>query len=67
MAIKHMYEIVNQQSGQSLGAYEADSEQQALDAMAQEAGYENDAHMCREVPRSTNELRVALASVVVPD
>ena len=65
--IKHVYEITNAQSGQSLGGYEAENEQGALDAMARDAGYGDDAAMCREVPRGKNELRVTLQSVVVPD
>ena len=64
MAIKHMYEIVNNVSGQSLGAYEAADEQGALDALARDAGYADDADMCRQVPRGKHELRVELVSLV---
>jgi hypothetical protein len=54
----NVYEIVNRQSGESLGAYEADDEQGALDALARDAGYKDDADMCRQVPRAADEIRV---------
>lgn len=65
--IKHFYSITNTISGQHLGVYEADSEQGALDAMARDAGYADDAAMCRAVPRGPRELDIELQSVIVAE
>jgi len=35
------YRIENRTSGVDLGAYEGETEQEALDAMARDAGYQN--------------------------
>lgn len=65
--VRHVWEITNRASGEELGGYEADDEQGAVDAMARDAGYTDDAAMRREVPRGADELLVTLHSVVVPD
>lgn len=44
------YRITNQSSCAWLGDYEAESEEQALDMMAQDAGYRDYAHCQAEVP-----------------
>lgn len=44
------YTIENRRSAVVLGVYEADSPQEALDKMAQDAGYESYAALCEEVP-----------------
>lgn len=64
MKITHVYSIMNTTSGEDLGGYEADDEQGALDAMAQDAGYEDYAHLQREVPARRGEIMVRLESVV---
>jgi hypothetical protein len=62
--MKHFYEITNRVSGAELGTYEADSEEEALDLLAQDAGYADDAAMCAAVPRGPRELEIKCHSVV---
>lgn len=40
------YEIINHLSGHNFGIYEADSEQEALEIMAKEAGYNSYKEAC---------------------
>lgn len=49
------YKITNRISGADLGEYEADTEDHALDLMAQEAGYDDYADLLDRVPGSTRE------------
>jgi hypothetical protein len=67
MAIKRVYEITNTISGAGLGRYEVDSEGDALEAMAHDAGYADYAEKCRAAPVQPGELRLTLHSIVVPD
>lgn len=52
------YEISNTLSGHSFGAYEAEDEAGALEAMAHEAGYSSYAEACEESPVSEGEISV---------
>ena len=45
-----IYCIHNRQSGQHLGDYQAESTIQALDLMAQDAGYKNYEDLLKQVP-----------------
>ena len=65
MEIKHVYEITNAISGESLGGYEAADEQGALDALAQEGGYTDHADaVWHDAVPPARQLRVTLQSVV---
>jgi hypothetical protein len=52
------YSIENTVSGQTLGYYDAESEQGALDAMAADAGYKSYAEACEVSPVSDGEIVV---------
>lgn len=52
------WKITNRVSGLVLGAYLADSEEAALDAMARDAGYTDYAHMCGGEEPDSDELKV---------
>jgi hypothetical protein len=56
------YQITNTVSGQRFGVYDGATEQEALDALARDAGYADDAAMCREVPRGAGELRLTVVT-----
>ena len=52
------WKITNRVSGLVLGAYLADSEEAALDAMARDAGYTDYVHMCGGEDPDSDELKV---------
>lgn len=52
------YQIINTTSGADLGQYDADDEQQALEAMARDAGYESYAAACEVAPVADGEIAV---------
>jgi hypothetical protein len=52
------YQIHNRNSGLTLGVYEANSEADALDAMARDAGYADYADLCEVAPASEGEIVV---------
>jgi hypothetical protein len=52
------YQIENTRSGLVLGIYEAGSVEEALDLMAQDAGYEDYAGLDSKVPAAPGELVV---------
>src|SRR5690606_6962006 len=52
------WKITNRVSGLVLGAYLADSEEAALDAMARDAGYTDYAHMCGVEDPDSDEFKV---------
>lgn len=53
------YTITNTKSGVILGTYEADTEQDALEAMAHDAGYKTYAEACEVAPDSDIEVSEA--------
>ena len=52
------YAIHNAISGHYFGEYDAESHDDALDAMSREAGYENYAAACEVAPAENNEVEV---------
>lgn len=52
------YLITNTRSGVALGVYEGNSEAEALDAMARDAGYSDYAECCEVAPASEGEIVV---------
>lgn len=60
-----IYEIENIISGIVLGRHEAASEAEALDTMAQDAGYDTYEALCTEVPTTPGEIVVTLVGNLV--
>lgn len=58
------YEISNTISGANLGVYDAASVTEALDAMARDAGYQDYASLCEEVPAEQGEILVSAVESV---
>ena len=56
------YLIENNLSGVVLGEYEAESEAEALDVMARDAGYRDYAECCEDVPAKPGEISVRPAT-----
>lgn len=56
------FQITNTTSGADLGVYEADSEQAALDAMAQDAGYRDHAQACEVTDGYGSDLSITEAA-----
>lgn len=56
------YSIENTISGVVLGEYEANSEAEALDAMARDAGYTDYAAACKVAPTVEGEIKVTLVA-----
>jgi hypothetical protein len=56
------FKIENTVSGTVIGEFDADDEQDALDAMAREAGYRDHAEACEVAPTSSSEMRVIRVS-----
>jgi len=54
------YEISNQHSGLTLGIYDGESEREALDVMAWDAGYASYDALCVVFPVQCGELLVIL-------
>lgn len=54
------YEISNQHSGLTLGIYDGESEREALDVMAWDAGYASYAAMCVVSPVRDGEIIVTI-------
>lgn len=52
------YRIINTVSGVDLGIYEGETEAEALDLMAREAGYGDHADACKAAPVEQGELDV---------
>jgi hypothetical protein len=52
------YQIENRQSGVVLGTYEGESEAEALDAMARDAGYDSYEDSCRVTESGGGDLVV---------
>lgn len=50
------FNIYNTKSGADLGIYEGTTEQEALDAYANDAGYRSYADLCEEVPTGDDEI-----------
>jgi hypothetical protein len=55
---KNMYKIENTISGVVLGVYWGNTPEEALDALAHEAGYRDYAHMCEVAPARPGEISV---------
>ncbi len=53
-----LYRIENTRSGVVLGDYEAEDAVSALDTFAREAGYQDYAHLQRQVPAYSGEIRL---------
>lgn len=58
MATKTYYRIENAASGHDFGAYLASSKAQALDMLAQDAGYRDRAHACEATGDDGSDLLV---------
>lgn len=54
------YLITNTISGLRLGVYDGDTETEALDAMARDAGYSDYAECCEVTPTREGEIAVLL-------
>jgi hypothetical protein len=54
-----MYTITNIITGTVLGSFEASSEAEALELMAQASGYVSYAAMCEQIPAGSGEIEVA--------
>ena len=52
------YLITNSRSGMDLGVYKGDTEEEALDAMARDAGYSDYAECCEAAPAREGEIVV---------
>lgn len=55
------YLITNTHSGAELGVYEGNTEAEALDAMARDAGYSSYAECCAVAPTREGEIAVVQA------
>ena len=53
------FKITNLVSGTEIGVYEGKTKEEALDAMARDAGYADWAHSCAVAPVAEGELEVA--------
>ncbi len=54
------YQIINTISGLDLGVYDAEDEDDALDVMARDTGYEDFAAACEVAPVKDGEIKVKL-------
>lgn len=57
-----LYRIENARSGVVLGEYDGDTAEEALNAMARDAGYADYAKSCEVVPVADGEILVTLVA-----
>ena len=55
------YEVINPDSGQSLGVYDAENEEQAIEACVRDAGYRSVDDMLQQLGHDRCELRAVPA------